>query len=664
MTLLAPLSLLLGLLALPIVLLYMLKLRRREVQVSSTLLWQALLRDRQANTPWQKLKRNLLLFLQLLILAGLVLALARPALFVPVVEAGSMVVLLDGSASMAATDVQPNRFEAARQIVRGLINGLEPGARMTLIQVASQPVVLAAGERDQQTLLRALENARLSGEDAAWETAFALAAGAVPAMNERSASIVILSDGGLPESGLPGLPGDVRYVPIGESGENLAISALALRPSGDRSELYARVSNFGEVERAVILSFYLDNELFHVQTLRVPPGGNQGVSLSDIPASAQIVRAQLSAPSEAEGVAGAPLDALSLDDTAFAVNQANSQRRVLLFTEGNFFLDSLLASLPGLRAYRALPEVDAVGEPTGRFQLPEESFDLYVFDRLLPGSAALNSMEIPEQGNLLMIEPPTNPLFAVTGVFTPTLTARVETHPLTQYLDWSTVSVRQARKVQLPAWAEPLVRAAEGPLVFVGETEGRRVAVLTFDLHESDLPLQIAYPVLFASLMDYLVPAQAFDASGLKPGGSLEILVPPGVEQVAIAAPDNAVYSLAPTQEGFFFSNTQALGVYAVNFLKADSQSAAYFAVNLFSPEESHIQPAAAIQIGRSSVSASGQAELGRRELWPWLGVLAFLVLLIEWWAYHRRLTLPGTGWLSRALQTRFKNRLRAKPGL
>lgn len=664
MTFLAPLSLLLGLLALPIVLLYMLKLRRREVQVSSTLLWQALLRDRQANTPWQKLKRNLLLFLQLLILAGLVLALARPALFVPVVEAGSMVVLLDSSASMAATDVEPNRFEAARQIVRGLINGLEPGARMTLIQVASQPVVLAAGERDPQSLLLALENARLSSEDASWGTAFALAAGAVPAMNERSASIVILSDGGLPETGLPGLPGEVRYVPIGESGENLAISALALRPSGDRAELYARVSNFGQVERAVILSFYLDNELFHVQTLRIPPNGNQGVSLGDIPTSAQIVRAQLSAPSEANGDQEAPLDFLALDDTAFAVNQANSQRRVLLFTEGNFFLDSLLASLPGLRAYRALPEVDAAGEPTGRFQLPQESFDLYVFDRLLPGSAALNSMEIPDQGNLLLIEPPTNPLFAVTGVFTPTLTARVENHPLTEYLDWSTVSVRQARKVQLPAWAEPLVRAAEGPLVIVGETEGRRVAVLTFDLHESDLPLQIAYPVLFASLMDYLVPAQAFDATGLKPGGSLEILVPPGVEQVAIAAPNDTVYALTPTQEGFFFSNTQDLGVYAVNFLKADSQSAAYFAVNQFSSVESHILPAAAIQIGRSSVSASGQAELGRRELWPWLGALAFLVLLIEWWVYHRRLTLPRAGWLTGELPTRFKNRFRAKPGL
>ena len=58
MSLLTPLALLLGLLAVPILILYMLKLRRREVEVSSTLLWQLLLRDREANAPWQRLRRN------------------------------------------------------------------------------------------------------------------------------------------------------------------------------------------------------------------------------------------------------------------------------------------------------------------------------------------------------------------------------------------------------------------------------------------------------------------------------------------------------------------------------------------------------------------------------------------------------------------------------
>ena len=104
MSLLAPAALALGLLALPIVLLYMLRLRRREQTVSSTYLWRTLVRDRAANAPWQRLRRNLLLLLQLLILAALVLALARPALRLPGLGGGSVIVLLDASASMLATD--------------------------------------------------------------------------------------------------------------------------------------------------------------------------------------------------------------------------------------------------------------------------------------------------------------------------------------------------------------------------------------------------------------------------------------------------------------------------------------------------------------------------------------------------------------------------------
>src|SRR6187399_60973 len=116
MAFLTPIALLGALLAIPIVLLYMLRLRRREVVVSSTFLWQQIVRDSEANTPWQRLRRNLLLLLQLLILALLVLALARPFVTVPAVSAGQIVVLLDASASMNASDsVDGTRFDEAKR---------------------------------------------------------------------------------------------------------------------------------------------------------------------------------------------------------------------------------------------------------------------------------------------------------------------------------------------------------------------------------------------------------------------------------------------------------------------------------------------------------------------------------------------------------------------
>src|SRR5690348_15722976 len=136
MAFLTPIALLGALLAIPIVLLYMLRLRRREVVVSSTFLWQQIVRDNEANTPWQRLRRNLLLLLQLIILALLVLALARPFITVPAVSTGQIELLLDASASMNASDM-PNgetRFDEAKRQALSIVDTLGQNDTMTIIR--------------------------------------------------------------------------------------------------------------------------------------------------------------------------------------------------------------------------------------------------------------------------------------------------------------------------------------------------------------------------------------------------------------------------------------------------------------------------------------------------------------------------------------------------
>ena len=93
---------------------YLLKLRRDEAVVPSTLLWHKLVADVEANAPWQKLRRSLLLLLQLLLVIILVLLAARPFVERPAGLARDIVLVMDTSASMAATDVSPNRQGAAR----------------------------------------------------------------------------------------------------------------------------------------------------------------------------------------------------------------------------------------------------------------------------------------------------------------------------------------------------------------------------------------------------------------------------------------------------------------------------------------------------------------------------------------------------------------------
>lgn len=627
MSFLTPLFLLLGLLAIPIILLYMLRLRRREMLVSSTMLWQKLMRDREANAPWQRLRRNLLLLLQLLILAALVIALARPFLPVPSVVSGSVVILLDGSASMLAADVEPDRFTFAKEQVNDLINDLGGGDQMTLILVGQTPQVLAAATSDRNALREALEGAQAGPATADWAAAFALATGA--AQGFREARIAVVSDGGLPAD-LPPLPAESVYIPIGTSFENLAISALATRDTDSGPQLFASISNYGRIDQPVLFSLSLDGTLFDSRRVTVPAGEHSNLTW-DLPADTAVIQAELSDNEN---------DNLALDNSAWAVHEGGVSNRVLLVTEGNRFLETVFSVLPGMEVFRTTP--DAV--------LPaaeEEQFDLYIFD-----SAALP--DPPPAADLLVINPQpalaaseesdedSETPFTVTGVFSNTSITRLAESPLLQFVDWSNVHVRRAQSVSAP-WAQPLVSAEGGPLLLTGEQGGYRIALITFRLQDSDLPLQIAFPVLMANITGWLNPGRAFDApTGLTPGTPVNITPGAGTTHVLVEKPDETAWVAEVGEEAVIFAETQQPGLYQVILRDTNGdQPAGSFAINLFSPAESAIGPAPAIVLGQTAVETADEDDVGQRELWPWLAALAFIILLVEWWVYHRGTRLP-----------------------
>ena len=85
-----------------------------------------------------------------------------------------------------------------------------------------------------------------------------------------------------------------------------------------------------------------------------------------------------------------------------------------------------------------------------------------------------------------------------------------------------------------------------------------------------------------------------------------------------------------------FFSETSETGIYEVNYEGEEEQSTDFFAVNLFSPAESDIQPAQSIRVGKSEIPRTPETAIGKRELWPWLASIGLLLLIVEWGVYHR----------------------------
>ncbi|MBL8818019.1 MAG: BatA and WFA domain-containing protein [Planctomyces sp.] len=127
-----PAAFLLFFLTVPIVALYFKRPAPRRISVSSSMFWNAF-EGEAADSKWQTLRHPLSLILQLLLLCILILAAAAPTWTRSGARPVSMVIVLDNSASMKATDVKPNRFGIAKSLIRNRIRNMNAGDTVTLI---------------------------------------------------------------------------------------------------------------------------------------------------------------------------------------------------------------------------------------------------------------------------------------------------------------------------------------------------------------------------------------------------------------------------------------------------------------------------------------------------------------------------------------------------
>ncbi len=614
MGLLEPAGLLLALLAIPILIFYMLRLRRQEIVVSSSQLWRQVLQDRQANAPWQRLRRNWLLYLQLLVLALLVLALARPFLEGGGRPSGNLVVILDASASMQAGDggdggSLTTRFARGQGLADGLVDSMAPDARMTLIRAGSTPATVLSGGQDKAALHAAIAALRPGAGLGDMAGALTLATAAA---QSAPTTLYVISDGALSDTALPAVNAAVHYLPVGTHADNTAITALALRDAPQGPQLFVSLADPGPAPAAGLLSVTVDGRLWDSRPITLTAGVDTAVTLTDLPLDTHLVTATLAIP-----------DLLPLDNTAWAVRAPPATVPTMLVSPGNSFMEKALALLPQVLATQVAPAD----------YRPITGTALTVFDGYLPAT-------LPA-GNLLLLDPPDSALLPVSGtVDAPTIGAVEASSPLLRYVDWSGVHIASARRVTAPAWAQVLVRSTAGdPLLLAGETGGRRVAALTFDLHRSDLALQVAFPILVANLVGWLAPASTVDAPPLvRPGNALALAPGPGADQVTVQPPPGGPTAVTlAVRPGLSFGDTEQPGLYRVQPL-AHGQPlgpADWFAVNLLDRQESDIAPQPVLALQGQSV-AGGAAGQGTTEVGPWVLALGLLLLALEWWLYHR----------------------------
>ena len=623
MNFLVPAAFWLALLLPVLILFYLLKLRRDERVVSSTYVWQRFTRDVEANVPWQRLRRNWLLVLQLAFLIILILAIARPYLHTKGIPSQTAVLIIDTSSSMAATDIAPNRLEAAKTTAHQIVDDLPSGARLTIITAGEKPRTLLSLSSDVRLIHQTVNQIQIStgGSD----MGIALQIANAIASRQPDVQTIVISDGNVTLPTRSSMKGNFIYIPIGSETENQAIQLLSLKidPSDQSISAFTQIGNYGAKTATRRLALYVDRALFKVYDLMIPSQGEESILATGILSTTQIVEARL-LPSEITA------DYLALDDSAFAAVLTPKPRKVFLVGDGDLFLENALGLIPHLEVLKV--------EPT---DILEEKADLVIFNQSSPVSS-----ELPKS-NLLFIHPiESTSLFSITGRVDLPLPAPTDPQDsLIEHVDFEGVNILDATQIRLPSWSKAIVIDGSNlssdptPLLFAGEMDGRRIAVLSFDPRRSDLPLQVAFPILVSNLIRWLAPGLATQTPGEVHPGQAILIQNPGisssdVNSVQITRPDG-VLSEYEFQDGqVIFSDTTQLGIYRIDMGEKDS---AFFAVNLFSPQESSLLPQKTLQIaGINPDGAAALTDKSPREYWRPVALLALAILFLEWLLYQR----------------------------
>jgi len=604
--LLDPAGLLAGLLALPILALWVLRPRRRRRVIGSTLLWRQALDNVQASHPWQRLRWHVLLALQLAAIALFALSLARPFRLMASDLSGQTFVLLDASASMQATDVKPSRFSAAKQQIGQAIDRIPPGAQMTIVLMADEPRLVVARSGDKGALHAALDAARPTNGNANLAAALSLIAPLL--VDDPRARVLVYSDGGTDDATRLGqLPFAVTWVRVGGPADNVAIAAFAVTVGDNGPVALARVANDGAHAASGQIGLWTDGRLYDLRAYSLAAGASVAETWDGLPAGAQTLEARLSGP-----------DALALDDRADAVVSSGPSTRVLLLTTGNPFLEQALKLTPGVR-------LSVADHDSGT-----ASADVVVYDGVAP--AALPA------ANVLLIHPPAGKLPWSIGADRPVgLLRTLGPSSLDRFLDLSQVHVRTTRQMTLPADADAVIADPAGPLVAVGQAARDRVGVIGFDLHQSDLPLDPSFPVLISNLIGWLTPGSSAAGQSIAPGAPVDVVAWPAATRIVLVRPDGSSDTLAPPFPARPIVDTDQLGVYRiVQSAPGQPDRVSQFAVNLFSAQESDLTPPVALPLIQGRSTSSAVSTTVPDDLWPWLAGGVLVVLLLEWWAYRR----------------------------
>lgn len=699
-----------------LIILYFLKLRRRDVEISTTLLWRKSIEDLQANAPFQRLRKNLLLFLQLLALAGVLFALAQPQIKAQALEGTKNVILIDRSASMTAEDEKDSkggkqtRLAAAKKEAIALIESMREGSVLGktfgTTDDSDEAMVIAFDRtaevrqtftHDKRILREAIEAITPVEGPTSIDEAIRLARAHAPAArvrDPRTGESFVLEgmSGGVPltmhlwsdgkisdaDKAKPNSEDTFIYHRAGgESAPNVGITGLRAERSYEdptKLSIFVALENNETTIRAVDAELLVEGVPVGIKGVEVPAAtstpisreraegvspdedrkivnklspGIGGVVFQLERAEGALVQVNLRQPGSGDSPAE---DVLAVDNRAWLVVPPSKKMAVALVTRGNLFLPAVLQGLPLSRLDQMTPE-----DYEGKLRAGQMGgYDVVVLDKYVPVNN-LGPLGLPP-GRFLIFGavPPSSSGITDKGKGPPAgFIDWKRDHPALRAINLDPVLIAESRLVEVDPRSSAVVLANtdKGPAIIELSSVETHAVVVAFDPAESTWPFDLSFVVFTASGVPYVGEEISGGplARGLTPASdsTLSDHLPAGVERAKVELPNGDSQEIVPAPDGrITFGPINRTGVYRVSWtgqagptdIVDGSKASRLYAANLLDGSESEVHAAPELELASRVVQArtdtTSQAD---RKLWPYLILVALLVVMFEWYIYNRK---------------------------
>lgn len=588
-----------------IILLYILKQEAKPEDFSSTMLWKEVFRNIEAQKPWERFKKNILLLLQIITVVLLIFALMGPW-----IKAGKeqkqAILVIDNSASMEFLYTEEDsRLSCAKKAACDYVDSLPLNSSVYVICGNKQAQLVLSNSTDRVEIknrINSIEQTNYAGD-------LSVTLGLIQSCITKSQDydVVFYTD---TQFDIGDLEASVQS--FYSDYDNYSINLLSLAPKEDSLTILASIMNYTSKAGKREVNLYGrtqegKKEMIDIKTAEVEAGESGGAFFELSNEQAEKYVAFMAEINEK--------DALSSDNFRWCANQEIKEKKVLLLSKSNMFIEKSMGNLPGITMERS-DDLEILKGNT--------DYDLYIFDGIIPE-------ELPKKGACLFINSEYKDLLTAKTMQKGAI-VNIDESELSSFIANGTIGVNETILFDSTSWGEAFLSTNEGVAGVYGSWDGRKIAAIGFDLHQTDFCLQVEFPIMMSNLADYLLGGSIIDSDYCTVGDSMMIHGDSKGQDVIINLPSGEVNTLKAFESSGAYYEVSQMGCYSISQKNEGQEDIQYLAAGFPTETESWVE--SADNMLTNNMAREVDIKTGMMDIRKYILVILLVLLIAEWIVY------------------------------